>query len=352
MNDYLVHVTQTIGLKQFHFDYASPLFEGHTSIIRIKFNLDNVSDKFDFKKVHEQEVKREIMNLNSKKVTCHGSIPAKILKQFYNSYLPIITKIINESITEETFPSELKLAEVTPVLSYTNKESYRLVSLLSHISKVFQRILCNQINDFMKDKLSNIPTDFRKGHNVQHSLLIVIEKSKRALDENMKVGAIFMDISKASDILNHRLLMAKLKAYGLQSTALKQMENYLTGRFQRTKGSNSCSLRSEIIAGIPRGSILGPLLFNIFINYLFLYPEETFLSNYADDITLYSIGNTIERVKKALRNDFRIIENWFHENVMVLNATKCHYKCCGIGIESDDFIFDGIKLPSSCEEKV
>ena len=95
------------------------------------------------------------------------------------------------------------------------------------MSKVFERILYNQLNDFMKDKLSN--------HSAQHSLLIMIEKWKRALDENMKAGAIFMDLSKAFDTLNHILLLAKLKAYGLQSTALKQMGNYLTGRFQRTK---------------------------------------------------------------------------------------------------------------------
>ena len=104
----------------------------NTSIIRIKSNLDNVSDKYDFKKVHEKEVKREIMNLNSKKATCHGAIPAKILKQFCDSYLPIITKIINESITEGTFPSELKLAEVAPFfkkLDCMNKENYRPISL-------------------------------------------------------------------------------------------------------------------------------------------------------------------------------------------------------------------------------
>ena len=95
-----------------------------------------------------------------------------------------------------------------------------------------------------------------------------------------------------------------------------------------------------------------PLLFNIILNDLFLYPEETFLSNYADDNTLYSIGNTIERVKKALSNDFRIIRNWFRENVMVLNAKKCHYMRFGIGSENDDFIFDGIKLPNSCVEKI
>ena len=129
----------------------------------------------------------------------------------------------------------------------------------------------------MKDKLSNILTGFRKGHSAQHSLLIMTEKWKRALDENMKVVAIFMDLSNAFDNLNHTLLLAKLKAY-------------LTGCFQRTKGSNSYSSWSEKIAGVHQGSILGPLLFNIFFNYLFLYPEETFLSNYADDNTLYSIG--------------------------------------------------------------
>ena len=115
MTEYFVNITKIIGLKEFQFDDLYNLFEDHTSIIRIKSNLDDVSDKFDFKEVDEVEVKQEIMNLNSKKATCHSAIPAKILKQFYDPYLPIITKIINESITEGTFPSELKLAEVTPV---------------------------------------------------------------------------------------------------------------------------------------------------------------------------------------------------------------------------------------------
>ena len=224
------------------------------------------------------------MNLNSKKATCLVAIPAKILKQVCDSYLPIITKIINENITEGTFPSELKLAEVSPVfkkLEYINKENYRPVSLLSHMSKVFERILYNQLDDFMKDNLSNILTGFRKCHSAQHSLLIMIKKWKRALDENIKVGATFVDLSKAFDTLNYRSLLAKIKGYGLQPTY---------GGFQRTKVNNSYSSWSEIIAGVPQGSILGPLLFNIFLNGLFLYPEETFLSNYADDSSLYSMA--------------------------------------------------------------
>ena len=180
----------------------------------------------------------------------------------------------------------------------------------------------------------------------------MIEKWKRALDENTKVGAIFVGLSKAFDTLNHRLLPAKLKAYDLQPPALKQMGNYLTGRFQRIKVSNSYSSWSEIIAGVRQGSILRPMLFNIFSNDSFLYLEETFSSNYTDDNTLHLIRNTIESVKKPHSNDFKIIENWFHENLMVLNEKKCHGMCFGIGSENDEFIIDGIKLPNSCEEKI
>ena len=124
---------------------------------------------------------------------------------------------------------------MTPVfkkLDCMNKENYRLVSLLPHTSKAFEIILYSQLNYFMKDKLSNILTGFQKGDSTQHSLLIMITKWKRPLDENMKVGAIFMDLSKAFNTLNHRILLAKRKAYGLQPTALKQMENYLTGCFK------------------------------------------------------------------------------------------------------------------------
>ena len=120
-----------------------------------------------------------------------------------------------------------------------NKENYSPASLLSHMSKGFERILYNQLNYFMKDELSNILTGFQKSHSVQHLSFIMIEKWKRALDEDMNVKAIFINLSKVFDTLNHRLIQAKHKAYDLQPTALKQIENYLAGRFERTKVSNS-----------------------------------------------------------------------------------------------------------------
>ena len=131
----------------------------------------------------------------------------------------------------------------------------------------------------------------------------------------MKVGPIFVDLSKAFNMLNHKILLAKLKVYGLRPTALKQMGSYLTGRFQ------SININSEIIAKIPQG----PMLFNTLLNDLFLYSEEISSSNYADDNTLYSIGNTMKKLSKQLATSLELLKTRFTENLMVLNGKKSHH---------------------------
>ena len=127
-----------------------------------------------------------------------------------------------------------------------------------------------------KDKVSNILTGFWKGHSAQHSLLVMIEKWRRALDEIMKEGTTFTDISMSFDTLNHKFLLSKFKAYGLQPTALKKVENYLTAHHPKSKVNNAHSSWYEVIIGVPEGSILVPLLCNMFLNDSFLYTEEIF----------------------------------------------------------------------------
>ena len=135
----------------------------------------------------------------------------------------ILNDIINDSIKNGVFPDELKLAEVIPLFKKADpfdKSNYHPVSLLSHMSKVFERIIYNQINEYIKPFLSNLLTGFRKSHNTQHSLLKMLESSKDALDKGNSVSAIFMDLSKAFDTLNHDLLIAKLEAYGFSVNSL------------------------------------------------------------------------------------------------------------------------------------
>ena len=125
------------------------------------------------------------------------------------------------------FADDLKLADITPIFKKEdslNKENYRPVSILPHLSKVFERILYKQIDSFMKNKFSPYLCGFRKNHNAQYSLLKMIENWKKQLDNGEKVGVIFMDLSKAFDTINHSLLLAKLKAYGFSNQALLPLQ--------------------------------------------------------------------------------------------------------------------------------
>ena len=130
------------------------------------------------------------------------------------------------------------------------------VSLLSHMSKVFERLVHKQIETFMRNKLSNKLSGFRKDYNTQYCLTHMLEKRKNTLDKGKHVGAVFLDLSKGFNTINHDLLIAKLEAYGFSNNALLFMLSYLKKRSQRVSINSSFSTWEEIIAGVPQGSIL------------------------------------------------------------------------------------------------
>ena len=136
-------------------------------------------------------------------------------------------------------------------------------------------------------------------------------------------GAILMDLSKAFDTLNHELLIAKLNAYGFSHSSLKLLFSYLTDRWQRTKINYTYSSWTEIIQGVPQGSILGPLLFNVYLNDLFYLDIDSNLCNYADDNTLYQCDASLSELISKLETSARSVIQWFGYNYMKLNESKC-----------------------------
>ena len=304
MNNYFINITKNLDLKPStvpntsDIDEVTKHFDDHISVCKIKEAYSEIlrEDNFSFKMVSMDEVKKEVLKLNSKKSSTYGAIPASILKQTIEVHLKYLTNTINNSLKESTFPDELKQSEVIPVykkLDPLQKENYRPVSLLPHISKVFERVIYNQINSFMENKISKCVTGFRKSHGTQHSLIVMLEKWKKALDKEENMSAIFMDLSKAFDTINHDLLLAKLKAYGFSKQALSFMCSYLKNRRQRIQINNKFTSLKEVIAGVPQGSIDGPPLFNLLINDIFLFICFSTLSKYAEYNNLFATGTDI-----------------------------------------------------------
>ena len=181
--------------------------------------------------------------------------------------------------------------------------------------------MVNHFRDLFNISLSA----FRKHYNCQSLLLQFIEDIKSALDKGHKTGAVFMDLSKAFDCLPHALLIAKLNAYGLSTAACELMSSYLNQRMQQVKISNCRSSWNILNKGVPQGSILDPLLFNVFMNDMFLFMERCNLYNYADDNSIMNSSSDIETVILNLKHDCQNAIQWFTDNSMKANPNKFQF---------------------------
>ena len=208
----------------------------------------------------------------------------------------------------------------------------------------------NQLSNHTKYFLNQILCGFRKAHSTQHALFRLLQSWQRELDESGYVGTILMDLSKAYDCIPHQLLIAKLEAYGLHKNSLNLLADYLSGRKQRTKIGSVFSEWWKIICGIPQGSILGPLLFNIFINDLFFFVLKCDICNFADDSTMYSCNKLLSKILANLRFDLKSVLMWFTVNSLNPNPGKFQYMILGKCVTNQLSLFiNGIKIERTSE---
>ena len=308
-------------------EIAIKKFQNHPSVQVIRENI-NLNQGFFFKQVEVDEILKEIRNLDNNKNGTFPNIPSNRLKEMSEVSAPFLTNVWNiEIVSQHKFSDNLKLTDVTTVFKKDDANlttNYRPVSVLPIVSKIFERLLQKQTISHIDQYLSNFLCGYRQGYSTQTALISMLEKWRNILDNKGYSGAILMDLSRAFDTINHELLLAKLHAYGFSEQALLILSSYLSNRKQRVKINNTFSSWTDLIQGVPQGSVLGPLLFNIYLNDLIFSLKNINVCNFADNTTPYVCDKSIETVLKLLEENCEIALCWFENNYMKLNTDKCH----------------------------
>ena len=248
-------------------DQISKMYQNHASIVRIQEHV-SIDSPFKFTNVSVGQVKSLLRNIDSSKATGYDTIPPKLVKAAANELAQTISSLVNMSLPLSCFPHELKKSETSLYKGQNNREpqNYRPLSVLTCLSKIFERVYNDQMVVYLKDILSTLLSAFRKRYGCHHVLTKLMENSKQALDEGKNVGLMLLDLSKAFDCLPQRLLLCKLNAYGISYEACSLIKSFLCQRLQRVKVASARSQWQIMQKGVPQGSVLGHLLFNIFIN--------------------------------------------------------------------------------------
>ena len=300
-------------------------YENHPSIMQIKDQMNDINTNFEFQQATEAEIASYLMSLNPKKPPGYDKIPPTLVRLSSDILCRPLTMIINSGIGTHIFPENEKIASVTPVYKSGDKlrkENYRPISVVNVFFKVFERFLYNQLNAHFENILSRFLSAYRKHFSTQHVLLRIAENWKLHLDNDKIVTATLMDLSKAFDCLPHELITAKLAAYGLEKGALRIIFSYLKNRKQSVKVKGIQSLLKLMLSGVPQGSLLGPIPYNIFINDLFYFINSADLHNFADNNTISATASSVEDLVTDLERKACTALDWLDVNKMIANQEK------------------------------
>ena len=269
--------------------------------------------------------------LKSKTTTGHDEISTKLLKETIPIITDPITHIINMSLSAGIVPDDMKVAKVIPIFKSSDPKllkNYRPISLLTAFSKLLEKIMYDKVISYLNANklLYEHQYGFRSGHSTIHPIIHLLNHCSEATNKPNPdyTLAIFCDLSKAFDVIDHRILLQKLSAYGIRGLVNKWFASYLTDRCQYVHFETNSSSRQVISCGVPQGSILGPLLYLIFVNDIHKSCDSNILS-FADDTTLYLSHSDIASLYSNANRHINNLYDWFCANKLSLNAQKNKY---------------------------
>ena len=295
--------------------------------------LDSMGPRNQHKMTFRETTTVEVVNigndLNDKMSTGSDNIPSVLLKWCLHIIAPILAEIFNAFVKLGSYPDTLKIAKVTPLHKKGDKDvidNFRSISILTQINKIFEKLIHRRLMSFMDEHkiLSNCQFGFRKGHNTSHAINHVNEQVIKSLEKKKICAILFIDLKAAFDTIDHKLLTKKLEHYGIRDNILSLLTSYLYNRKQYIKSGDIESCVLLVLCGVPQGSVLGPLLFIIYINDMAnCCALDSVL--YADDAALLLADENIKKLKRAINHELKLLDEWLVSNKLTLNMAKTKY---------------------------
>ena len=301
---------------------------------RLKEDESKPGVKFGFHPVSSDYVLEKLSALPERKATGTDDLPAKLLKLGATSIVEPVTYLINLSLATGMFPNAWKNARICPVFKRgdtTNPSNYRPISILPVISKIIERAVFDQIYPFLSENnmIYKYQSGFRPQHSTLTALINITEDWYEAIDKGNYVGLVMIDLKKAFDTVNHDILLQKLKQFNVSNESIRWFQSYLRERSHNTVVNGIKSNSKNSVCGIPQGSILGPLLFIMYINDLPLCTSQINVSMYADDTALYAMSRDIDELIDIMNKELVKVRDWLIRNKLSLNVSKTEFMLMG-----------------------